>query len=150
MNLGPTHFSTEIGVPVYATEDEDRVLESIRNLFPEASGKTGEHTEDKRKRLWTGRTDNLDNLKEMFQKQMIRDTARAFLMENCKGQGGRRLVFNLSKQAGLVGKASFVENPGPMGEIEIDIRFESGEDAETTIKWLTNISGVEPVGDDEI
>ncbi|RLF67660.1 MAG: hypothetical protein DRN26_01740 [Thermoplasmata archaeon] len=135
----------KIRVPLNPTEDEEKVKNAILNIFPDAVMRTeGEYI--------IAETNNLRTLKELLEKQRIRDTARDVLMTSIVGN---HIVFKINKQVATVGRVNFSVTEGPLGDIEVDIEAEEGENVNEIINYIapsTLPPGVEPrrLSDDEL
>jgi len=122
----------EVSVPVYPSEDIDKVKQAVSNLI-----KTPNFNELR----INGATYltcileervELDKLREMLEKERIRNAARRLLRKN---RSKDRLVFFLNKQAAYVGRVSFSEANGesPLGPIQFKIE---SDDIDSFIDWL--------------
>ncbi|MDG6220784.1 MAG: RNA-binding domain-containing protein [Candidatus Thermoplasmatota archaeon] len=124
-------YSLEIEVPVFPTEEKERVEAAVGKLFP---GTVLSEHEEEDKILLTGKTSNLKNIKDLLARQRIRDSARAFLFGVMKE--GEELRFFLAKQPAYVGKINFVHESSPLGEIMVN----GQGDHKVFIEWVTEIA----------
>lgn len=100
-----------ISVPVFPSEDPEKVRAAVLRIFPDAVLEISEKRMD-------GVTDNIDAFKLQIRRQKILDTARSVLL---KGQSDDRTVFRISKQVATVGKISFTEERTILGAIKVVI-----------------------------
>ncbi|MFH0815932.1 MAG: RNA-binding domain-containing protein [Methanobacteriota archaeon] len=106
--------SVRISAPVHPTENPSAIDQAIRSIFPDAV-LSFEH------RCISGTASSLSRLAEVISNHRIRDSARAVLLRNVKGNSCR---FHLSKQAATVGKASFTDGDSVLGDIEVTMESE--------------------------
>jgi len=102
-------------MPVFPTEDEECLANSLTNLFPDMKIEKN----DEKMRL-IGTCTSLGTFSELLKRQRIRDTARTIMV---RGIQGNRTRFKLNKQAAVVGRINFVGNREPqvLGEINVTI-----------------------------
>jgi len=67
-----------VETPIHPTENPDKVMTALRNLFPDL------RVESREGRI-IGTTENLDRLRELIRNQRIRDTARRQLLAGRRG-----------------------------------------------------------------
>jgi len=122
----------EVSVPVYPSEDIDKVKQAVSNLL-----KTSNFNELRINGVTyltciLEERAELDKLREMLEKERIRNAARRLLRKN---RSKDRLVFFLNKQAAYVGRVSFSEAHGesPLGPIQFKIE---SVDIDSLIDWL--------------
>ncbi|MDJ0269618.1 MAG: hypothetical protein NXY59_03540 [Aigarchaeota archaeon] len=122
-----------VEAPVYLTEDEEKVVEAIKNIFPKFNISSTQyedltilHGEGSGREL-------LEKLRMVIRSRRIRAAARSFMMQRIDDG---ILVFLLNKQAASVGKVSFCENAQetPLGAIKVTIK---GEGLRDLVEWLT-------------
>ncbi len=105
----------EVKAEINPSEDPEKVIESIKNLFPdlevEVSGDKAEGRSEDFK--------SLENFKNKLGLQAIRDSARSRMKG---GQQGDSVSFYLNKQAAFVSKVSFSNGETPLGPIEVGIK----------------------------
>ena len=107
-------YSVDVNVsaPVRDTEVTDRVVDAVRNLFPEAE------IERQPGRV-VAETHSLEHFSELLHRQEILDTARR---EFDKRRSGDAFSFTLKKQAAFKGVVNFaVGNPDELGDIEVHV-----------------------------
>jgi len=95
---------------LYPTEDRDRVVQALLNIFPGDISETDG--------ALTVRSIDLSRFKEAIRQHRILDSTRAVML---RGVGEGRIVFQLNKQAAFVDKISFVEGKAPLGPITVII-----------------------------
>ncbi|MGA2238196.1 MAG: RNA-binding domain-containing protein [Candidatus Bathyarchaeia archaeon] len=122
-----------IETPLNPTEDPEKVLRAIRNLFPKCTP-TIARTDERHAKFEgsVARLEDLDNLKSLLRQEAIRDAARKLLF---KSVSGSTIVVHLNKQAAFAGKAAFCEryDESPLGPITLTITTENHEQL---IDWL--------------
>jgi hypothetical protein len=96
-------------VACFPTEDPDRVLSAMINIFPESEVRESEMG-------FLATTNSLERFKELLRSLRILDTARSVLM---RGRSENRTEFSLNKQVAFMGKVSFVDGTVPLGTIDI-------------------------------
>ena len=97
--------------PVHPTERPERVMDAVRNLFPNAALRaTGAGIE--------GESPDAGRLAHLIREQRIPDTARGMLL---RGQDGGRTRFAVNKQAAAAGKLNFATREGPLGDITVEL-----------------------------
>ncbi|MCD6503615.1 MAG: hypothetical protein J7K58_05275 [Euryarchaeota archaeon] len=138
-------MKVRIRVPLNPTEDEEKVKNAILNIFPDASMKIEED-------VIIAETTDLKNLKELLEKQRIRDTARDVFMSSIVEN---HIIFKINKQVATIGRVNFSVSEGPLGDIEVDIEAEEGENVNEIINYLapsTLPPNVEPkrLSDDDL
>jgi len=111
-----------VETPVHPTENPDKVMIALRNLFPDV------RIESTEGRI-VGMTENLDRLRELIRTQRIRDTVRRQLLA---GRRGNRTTVSLSKQAAFVGVVNFAAS-SPLGDITVEIE---SDDLEAAIDYV--------------
>jgi predicted RNA binding protein with dsRBD fold (UPF0201 family) len=122
-----------VQTPLNPTEDSEKVLRAIRNLFPNCTPALVRT--DERHAKFEGsiaRLEDLDNLRSLLRQEAIRDAARKLLFRSISGSS---IVVHLNKQAAYAGKASFCEryDESPLGPITLTI---TTENPEQLIDWL--------------
>ena len=112
--------------PLNPTEDVDKVIKSLSNMFDYEELEIGNDY-----LLITGGEDSLIKLKEALKQRRIRNTARKILFKNAHDQ---IVIFKLNKQAAFSGVVNFSEdNISPLGEINVKIEVSN---VEQFIDWL--------------
>lgn len=129
----------EIRVPIFLTEDKDRVFKALANVLSIEYTKCEEvrmPEEDNFVLRCIGETfDPLEKLRSMMRAQRILDAARTYLE---KGSKGNVVKFYLNKQAAYVGKVSFCTyeiGESPLGTIAVIVHLEEC-DLEKFMNWL--------------
>ena len=110
----------KVSAPYGPTEDREKVLEAIINIFPDAVLDIGDNT-------ISGTFTDLDNLKKMIREQSIRDTARQVLSHSIDPNKPEISVFHLNKQAAFVSKVNFTDGNSTLGDITIAIECDGPE-----------------------
>jgi predicted RNA binding protein with dsRBD fold (UPF0201 family) len=100
-----------IYAPIYPTEETEKVIQAIMNVFPECK------LEFVDKGL-VGTTNNLEYFENLLKIQKIRAAARSVLFNN---KHSNCLRFSLNKQAAFAGKVSFGLKSPPLGNIDVEI-----------------------------
>ncbi|MEF8773328.1 MAG: RNA-binding domain-containing protein [Halobacteriales archaeon] len=106
-------IDVEITVPVYDTEVEDRVVDAVTNLFPNADVERldGE---------LLATTHSLERFAEKLREREILDTARGAFLDSLRGD---TFSFALAKQPAFVGVVNFaVGDPDELGDIHVRVR----------------------------
>jgi len=112
--------------PVRDTEVSGRVVDAVRNLFPEAEVRR----EDRRV---VAEAHDLEHLSERLHEQEILDTARRVFRQNRTDEG---FAFALKKQAALEGVVNFaVGEPDELGEIDVEVRVRE-PDVESFVDYV--------------
>lgn len=139
-----------IEVAVQPTEVTDRVVDVVKNLFPDAT--VEQRPSDTSKEQSAGEivatTHSLEHLSELFQEQTILDTARAAMMDGLDSETNT-FEFRLKKQAALEGVVNFaVGSPDELGDVRVTVTV-NDPDPETYIRYLAppTEDGV-PIDDD--
>lgn len=118
----------EAHTTVHPTEDLDKVIEALSNVFDYDDLII---TEDQV--TVTGSSSTLCPVKEFLEKRQIRDTARKILIKGLKPDLNE-INFKISKQAAFAGLINLVEEDlSPLGEIELTIKTKNPEEF---IGWL--------------
>jgi predicted RNA binding protein with dsRBD fold (UPF0201 family) len=112
---------------VNPTEDRDKVINAISNIFKFEELKIGEGYV-----IVTSENNSLLDLRESLKIRKIRDTTERIFLN---GTDGNKISFSLSKQAALVSTPNFVDK-GMSNLGEIDVTIET-DDVEGFIKWMT-------------
>ena len=115
-----------VKTPLNPTEDVDKVVQALSNLFDYDELEIGEDYIQV-----TGDEDSLLKLKESLENRKIRNSARKILL---KGAHDRVIFFKLNKQTAYSGVVNFAEdNISPLGEIKVKIETNN---IESFIDWL--------------
>ncbi len=103
----------EIETDVHPTEDVDKVVQAVKNLFPDAEI---EIEEGKLKaRAW-----DLRKFRDLLRRQRILDTARTELF---KGRSGNEITIYLNKQTAYVSKVNFADEDAILSPIRVTFRL---------------------------
>lgn len=94
----------------FPTEERDRVVGAILNIFPDAAVQGDDPV--------TAKAHSLEAFSELLRRQRIRDAARSVMLRGVAGDEAR---FRLNKQAAAVGKVSFSTEQHALGDIEVTI-----------------------------
>jgi len=122
-----------VETPLNPTEDPEKVLRAVRNLFPNCAPAIVRSNERHAKLEGSmTRLEDLDNLKALLRQEAIRDAARKLLLRSISGSS---IVVHLNKQAAFAGKASFCEryDESPLGPVTLTI---TTENPEQLVNWL--------------
>ena len=122
----------EISVPVYPSEDIDKVKQAVSNLLITPNFNELQINGITYLTCILEERSELDKLRDLLEKERIRNAARRLLRKN---RSKDRLVFFLNKQAAYVGRVSFSEAHGesPLGPIQFKIL---SDDIDSLIDWL--------------
>jgi hypothetical protein len=101
----------EGSVPIFPTEDPDKVVMGVLNLFPGSECQIGADG-------IVFRSGSARHLCEVLEDQRIRDTA---LMVLRRSQVEDSTSFYLNKQAAFMGKANFTEGKSSLGDIRVEV-----------------------------
>ncbi len=108
------------------TEDIDKVVKALKNLFDYDEIEIGENYI-----LVSGGKESITNLRKDLRERKIRSAARKMML---RGTGANKIHFKLSKQAALTGVPNFVEGDlHPLGEIEVEIET---DDTQKFVDWI--------------
>ncbi|MCL7393256.1 MAG: hypothetical protein LZ169_00265 [Thaumarchaeota archaeon] len=123
----------KVDADVYPTEDPEKVLRAVKNIFPSISFEVRWIDSSARVEGSAEGYEALENLKRLLRERRIRAAARSILKSSIRDDV---LVFYLNKQAAYAGKASFTEPfvESPLPPIRVIIR---APDLEEVINWLT-------------
>jgi len=103
----------EIETDIHPTEDENKVVQAVKNIFPDAEieiegGKL-------KARAW-----DLRKLRDLLRRQRILDTARSELMRR---RSGNEITIYLNKQTAYVSKVNFAEEDAILSPIRVTFRL---------------------------
>jgi uncharacterized protein len=116
----------KVKTPLNPTEDVDKVIKSISNIFDYEELEIGPDYVSV-----SGGEESLLKLREGMEKRMIRNTARKILI---KGTRDKVIFFKLNKQAAFSGVINFTGDVNsPLGEITVKIVT---SDVERFIDWI--------------
>jgi predicted RNA binding protein with dsRBD fold (UPF0201 family) len=97
-----------IRATVKPTEDADKIMLAILNIFPDAELEVIDNE-------IRGTASGIERFGELLRSQKIRDAARGVLLRS-RSEDGLRLLLN--KQVAFMGKVNF-DSEGPLGNIEV-------------------------------
>ncbi|MFN3383548.1 MAG: AAA family ATPase [Archaeoglobaceae archaeon] len=103
----------EIETFVHPTEEEEKVVKAIRNLFPDAK------IEIENGRVFAVARD-LKQFKELLKRQKILDTARTELL---RGKKGNETVVFLNKQTATVSRINFCDENVALSPLKVTFRL---------------------------
>ena len=115
MNLEESELEVEITTPLLSTENKERVIFCLNEIFP---GTEWVIKEEEIK----GETNSLERFKKILKDRKIRDTARSYMLGHIIGD---ECKFTLSKQASCGGAVNFSEEEQPLGGIDVTIRSDN-------------------------
>ncbi|MEM0329901.1 MAG: AAA family ATPase [Archaeoglobaceae archaeon] len=103
----------EIETEIHPTEEDEKVVNAIKKLFPDA-----------KIRIENGKlfaiARDLGRFRDLLRRQKILDTARAELLKN---RSGNRVVIYLNKQTATVSKINFCEENAVLSPIRVTFRL---------------------------
>lgn len=134
----------KVSAPVYPTEDPEKVIRAISELFTDIKIEKKDNNSDK---LQTGITpssllsgeggiDLLLVLHGLIRREEIIDSVRNKIIGAGLSSDGLSVHFLLNKQAAFVGIPSIPAQEEPLGSIEVDIRAGSQEEMRRLFEWL--------------
>ena len=134
----------KVSVPVYPTEDPEKVKRAISSLFPDAKiekkdTKTIEpETEVLPSSLLLGEggIDLLLTLHGLIRREEIIDSVRKKALIVGLSSDGLSVRFSLNKQAAFMRIPSIPPQEEPLGSIEVVIRADSQEEMKRLFEWL--------------
>ncbi|MBU38656.1 MAG: hypothetical protein CMA59_03945 [Euryarchaeota archaeon] len=101
---------------VRSHDDPNKVVESVRSIFPEWNPKSTLENSDfpirRDSEEISGNVDSLDNLLSILRDNRVLDTALDAMAMQADEEG---TVFSLSRQSASIGKVSFVLGESPLG-----------------------------------
>ena len=101
---------------VRSHDDPNKVVQSVRSIFPEWSPKSTLEKSDfpinRDSEEISGSVDSLDNLLSILRDSRVLDTALDAMAMQADEEG---TVFSLSRQSASIGKVSFVLGESPLG-----------------------------------
>lgn len=130
MSLNKIEYLVEIETPIYPTEDVDKLIKCLNELFPYAQWKDGT---DK----IFGESKSLERFRKILKDMKIRDTARTQLENSINGD---ECSITLSKQASCNRKINFTDEDQALGVIKVTIKSNNINDM---VDALTRIEDVE-------
>ncbi len=114
-------MKVEVEADIYPSEDPDKVLDAVKNIFPEINFNL---TSDS---VRGGSSDlsSFERFRNLLGIQSIRDSARRVIKSGC-GDGEIKLYLN--KQVATVSKVNFSDDETLLGPIEVTIKTDNTED----------------------
>ncbi len=103
----------EIETKVNPTEDEDKVVQAVKNLFPDADVTI--EGENLKAKAW-----DLRKFRDLLRRQRILDTARTELL---KGKSDNETTIYLNKQTAYVGKVNFTDENAILSPIRVTFKL---------------------------
>lgn len=120
-----SYVEIEIHTEVHPTEDQRKVVQAVKNFFPDAQIQTDNgHL--------TARAQNLSTFRNLLRKQKILDTARTEFRENTRHN---TIQIYLNKQTAVVSKINFTEEDVVLSPIKVEFRV-YGIDMDRFIDYL--------------
>ncbi len=113
LNQLARQVEVEITTDIHPTEDEDKVIEAIRNIFPDAEIRIEDG-----KLIATAR--DLSRLRDLLRKQRILDTARSELIRNRRGN---EITVYLNKQTATVSRINFTDEDVILSPLKVTFRI---------------------------
>lgn len=119
------NVTVKVTAPIYDTEVDEKVKETILNIFPDADvevqeTQTGEITGEGYSKEVVGVSHSVERFRELVERQKIKNTTRKVLSESLLGDV---INFKLKKQAAHVEKLNFDVGGHELGAI--NVRMES-------------------------
>ncbi|MGQ4892665.1 MAG: RNA-binding domain-containing protein [Candidatus Njordarchaeia archaeon] len=128
-----------IRAEVYPTEDVDKVMEALHNIFDidNREIKISEGYDKKILQIETSDLNVLDKFKSRVKHRNIQTHIRVFLERNAIAN---KTFIYLNKQVATVKKVSLCDSPHecPMGAITLEIEAGSQDELYRVIDWLTS------------
>lgn len=107
------YVEVEIETTIHPTENEEKVVNAVRNLFPDAEIKI------ENGKLYA-RTTDLNKFRELLRRQKILDTARTELV---KGKQNGEVIVYLNKQTATISRVNFCEEDAILSPLKITFRL---------------------------
>ncbi|MCK9150640.1 RNA-binding domain-containing protein [Methanobacterium alcaliphilum] len=122
-----------ISSKINATEDSEKVVKSVQNIFNGGSLKI-----DEKMVLLQGDCSLLKNFKEILENEKIRATARSVMESSLSDD---KIEFILSKQTAYVGVVNFVSGTeSPLGDIDVQI---TSKNTDQLLDWLAPVEDLD-------
>lgn len=119
------YVEVEIFTEVHPTEDQQKIVQAIKNFFPDAQIQTDNgHL--------TAHSNDLSTFRNLLRKQRILDTARTELLENAHHNN---IQLCLNKQTATVSKINFTEEDVVLSPLRVEFRV-YGIDMDRFIDYL--------------
>lgn len=103
----------EIKTKIHPTEDADKVIQAVKNLFPDAEIEV--RNGDLKARAW-----DLNKFRDLLRRQRILDTARSELI---KGRYENEITIYLNKQTAYISKINFTDEDAILSPIKITFKL---------------------------
>ena len=98
-------------LPILPTEDPDKVLLCVLNLFPDSEVISSKDDV-------SFQTTDVSKFIELLREQQIRDTAVMIIERRTSGDS---TSFILNKQAAFMGRVNFTDGDSTLGDLHIDV-----------------------------
>jgi predicted RNA binding protein with dsRBD fold (UPF0201 family) len=124
---------------VYPTEDTNRISQSLKNIFPEASFLI----EEQQRKVWINSSllgqKSLETLRSIVHETRIIDAMRKIITSSWTGTIS---TIQLDKQALLGRKINLIDNSGnpPLGCVEIILSYNTEDEYESFLRWFTPLT----------
>ncbi len=126
-----------IRCPINPTEDYERLVIVLSNLFPDLQCEKKEIGSREELVLHLDNRTSLEYLRQMIHEARILDAVRSRLVKNWNGMN---TIIRLDKQVAYYGKVRLIddsqENP-PLGSVELQIDFDSENVFDEFVNWMT-------------
>ncbi len=103
----------EVETDIHPTEDVDKVVQAVKNIFPDADISIEEGK--LRAKAW-----DLRKFRDLLRRQRILDTARTELL---KGMSGNEITILLNKQTAYVSKINFADEDAILSPIRVRFKI---------------------------
>lgn len=107
------YVEVEIETQINPTEDEEKVVNAVKNLFPNAEIKIEDG-------ILIAKTKNLSKFRELLRRQKILDTARSELV---KGRINNEVVVYLNKQSATVSRINFCDENFILSPLKVTFKL---------------------------
>ncbi|WGI17809.1 RNA-binding domain-containing protein [Methanonatronarchaeum sp. AMET-Sl] len=122
----------KLKTPIYPTEDQEKIKNLIKNLFPEIEIQI-KKINQKKSLTANGNKQSLKKIREKIWEQKIIDTTRTVLHKN---KEKNKTSFSINKQSATNQKINLKDND-ILGTINIEIKEKTPKKLQETINWLT-------------